>query len=195
MGTQKPRTRNAQESLVLVSTQIYTIGHSNHSWETFLPLLRRNGIELVVDTRTNPVSRFAPFANYRTLPGLLESAGIGYEFMGGTLGGKPRDPSMYDAKGKPDYRKMRATDEFEEAIDQLAGMASRRATAILCSEEDPSGCHRLLLLGPALEERGCVQRHVRKDGRLQGTGRLSVGKRYREQVQGVLPWTSSVRLR
>ena len=108
---------------------------------------------------------------------------------------KPRDPSMYDAKGKPDYRKMRATDEFEEAIDQLAGMASRRRTAILCSEEDPSGCHRLLLLGPALGEWGCVQRHIRRDGRAQGTGELGVGKRYREQIQGMLPLTSSVRLR
>lgn len=186
MGTQNPRTRNAQESLGLVSTQIYTIGHSNHSWETFLPLLRRNGIELVVDTRTNPVSRFAPFANHRTLRGLLESAGIGYEFMGGPLGGKPLDPSMYDAKGKPDYRKMRSTDEFEEAIDQLAGMASRRRTAILCSEEDPSVCHRLLLLGPALEERGCVQRHVRKDGRALATGELSVGRKYGQQLQGTL---------
>lgn len=186
MRTEMPRSRNAPGVAALLSTRIYTIGHSNHSWESFLPLLRENGIELVVDTRTNPVSRFAPFANHRTLPGLLESAGIDYEFMGGPLGGKPRDPSMYDAKGKPDYRKMRATDEFEEAIDQLAGMASRRTTAILCSEEDPTACHRLLLLGPALEERGYVQRHVRKDGRALATGELSVGRKYGQQIQGML---------
>ena len=167
-------------------TEIYTIGHSNHSWDTFAPLLTDNGIELVVDTRTNPVSRFAPFANRRTLTDLLESIGIDYEFMGGPLGGKPRDRSMYDANGKPDYRKMRSTHEFAEAIDQLAGMASRRATAILCSEEDPTLCHRRLLLGPALEDRGCVQRHLRKDGRVQGTGELGVGKRYGEQLQGRL---------
>ena len=114
-----------------MTTEIYTIGHSNHSWESFSSLLRDNGVELVVDTRTNPVSRFAPFANRRTLPDLLESVGIDYEFMGGPLGGKPRDPNMCDAKGKPDYRKMRSTDEFEDAIDQLAGMASRRTTAVL----------------------------------------------------------------
>ena len=104
-----------------MTTEIYTIGHSNHSWESFSSLLRDNGVELVVDTRTNPVSRFAPFANRRALPGLLESVGIDYEFMGGPLGGKPRDPNMYDAKGKPDYRKMRSTEEFADAIDQLAG--------------------------------------------------------------------------
>ena len=169
-----------------MTTEIYTIGHSNHSWDTFYPLLADNGIELVVDARTNPASRFAPFANRRTLTGLLEEAGIAYQFAGGPLGGKPRDPAMYDANGKPDYHKMRSTEEFAEAIERLVSLATRRKTAILCSEEDPSSCHRLLLLGPALAERGCRQRHIRKDGRVMGTWELSVGKRYREQVQGML---------
>ena len=169
-----------------MTTEIYTIGHSNHSWDTFYTLLADNGIELVVDTRTNPVSRFAPFANRRTLTGLLEEAGIAYQFAGGPLGGKPKDPRMYDANGKPDYHKMRSTDEFADAIERLVSLASRRRTALLCSEEDPSGCHRLLLLGPALAERGCSQRHIRKDGRVMGTGELGMGRKYGKQVQGAL---------
>ena len=148
----------------MMTTEIFTIGHSNHTWDSFAPLLADNGVELLVDTRTRPVSRFAPFANHRTLPDLLEGAGIDYEFMGGPLGGKPQNPAMYDSAGKPDYHKMRALDDFQEAISQLAGMASRRATAILCSEEDPSQCHRLLLIGPALEEEGCQLLHIRADG-------------------------------
>ena len=167
-----------------MNMHIYTIGHSNHSWETFSELLTQNGIDLVVDTRSKPVSRFAPFANIRTLPGLLEDAGIDYEFMGGALGGKPADKRFYDAKGKPVYRIMRELDEFQEAIGQLASMASRRQTAVLCSEEDPSQCHRLLLLGPALEESDCELLHIRGDGRVQSTGQLSVGRKYGEQLQG-----------
>ena len=165
-------------------TKIFTIGHSNHTWETFAPLLADSGIELLVDTRTSPVSRFAPFANYRTLPDLLEAAGIDYEFMGGPLGGKPQNPAMYDSAGKPDYHKMRLLDDFQEAISQLAGMASRRKTALLCSEEDPSQCHRLLLLGPALEEEGCRILHIRGDGQVQTTAQLAVGKKYARQLQG-----------
>ena len=171
------------ESGQIMTTDIFTIGHSNHTWESFAPLLADNGIELLVDTRTRPVSRFAPFANHRALSHLLEGAGIDYEFMGGPLGGKPQNPAMYDSAGKPDYHKMRALDDFQEAISQLAGMASRRATAILCSEEDPSQCHRLLLLGPALEEEGCQLLHIRADGQLQTTAQLSVGKKYAKQLQ------------
>lgn len=103
--------------------------------------------------------------------------------MCGPLGGKPQNPAMYDSDGKPDYHKMRALEEFQEAISQLAGMASRRATVILCSEEDPSQCHRLLLLGPALEEEGCQLLHIRGDGQVQTTTQLAVGKKYGQQLQ------------
>ena len=126
----------------MMTTEIFTIGHSNHTWESFAPLLADNGIELLVDTRTRPVSRFAPFANHRTLPDLLEGSGIDYEFMGGPLGGKPQNPAMYNSGGKPDYHKMRALDDFQEAISQLAGMASRRATAYLTNyaRDAPTTC-------------------------------------------------------
>ena len=163
--------------------KIYTIGHSNHNWVTFKDLLSQHGIEFLVDVRSRPVSRFAPFANIRTLPSLLEDVGIDYEFMGAALGGKPADKQFYDANGKPDYRMMRELDEFQEAIGQLASMASRRQTSVLCSEEDPSQCHRLLLLGPALEENGCEMVHIRADGRLQSTEQLHVGRRYGQQLQ------------
>ena len=141
---------------------------------------------MLVDVRSNPVSRFAPFANHRTLPDLLESVGIDYEFMGGPLGGKPADRTMYDSKGKPDYQKMRSLDEFQDAIDQLAGMASRRITVILCSEEDPTLCHRRLLLGPSLEAAGCEALHIRSDGAVHNNGQLPHGKRYGQQLQGKL---------
>ena len=167
-------------------TQIYTIGHSNHTWKTFSPLLLDNKIELLVDVRSNPVSRFAPFANHRTLPELLESIDVDYEFMGGPLGGKPADRTMYDERGKPDYHRMRASDEFQEALDQLAGMASRRSTVILCSEEDPSQCHRRLLVGPSLEASNCEPLHIRGDGAVHSNEQLSHGKRYGQQLQGTL---------
>ena len=75
---------------------ICTIGHSNHTWETFAALLRQHGVQTLVDTRTNPTSRWASFSNKRTLPGLLQDERIDYHYMGNLLGGKPADPSCYD---------------------------------------------------------------------------------------------------
>ena len=167
---------------------IYTIGHSNHTWESFGALLRDHAIELLVDTRSNPVSRFAPFTNSRTLPDLLDREDIEYVYLGGPLGGKPIDKSFYDDKGKPDYRRMRAEETFQEAVDQVASMARRSNVVLMCSEEDPSQCHRLLLLGPALEEeKGLRMLHIRSTGEAITTGRLGNLRKHRQQIQGTLP--------
>ena len=147
-----------------MTVHIFTIGHSNHNWETFSPLLIDNGIEQLVDVRSRPVSRFARFSNRRSFPGLLESIGIDYEFMGGPLGGRPADAAMYNTDGKPDYDMMRSQDEFQIAIGELAALASRRRTVILCSEGDPKQCHRRLLLGPSLEAAGLELLHIMRDG-------------------------------
>ena len=168
-------------------TTLYTIGHSNHTWEAFARLLADHDIEILVDTRSNPVSRYAPFSNHRTLPGLLEEVDIEYMFFGGPLGGKPKNEAFYDAKGKPDYHKMRATEEFDEGIDIVASMARRSNVALLCSEEDPAQCHRLLLIGPAMEQRSVDMLHIRASGESQTTSQLGIHKKYDKQRQGTLP--------
>ena len=126
-------------------TNIYTIGHSNHTWEGFAELMAKHDIEILVDARSNPVSRYAPFSNHRTLPDLLEGVGIEYMFFGGPLGGKPKNEAFYDEKGKPDYHKMRATDEFDEAADIIASMARRsnvyeNKLTLTCSNRLASEC-------------------------------------------------------
>ena len=177
--------------------QIYTIGHSNHTWESFLLLLKEHGITLLVDTRSKPVSSYAPFSNIRVLPGLLEDEGIEYQFMGDSLGGKPNDQSLYDSDGKPDYRKMRSQEDFQTGIRQLIRMADTTeevhpeavgeiGTVIMCSEEDPTKCHRRLLLGPALEQQGVNLLHIRATGSIQSSDSLGSKKAYQQQLQGTL---------
>ena len=144
-------------------TTVYTVGHSKHTWESFAPLIAGRRIEVLVDVRSNPVSRRAPFASARKLPELLAPYDIRYVHMGGTLGGKPSDGSLYDDRGNPDYAKMGATAIFEQGIEELMGLVSDSVVVIMCAEEDPTKCHRNLLGGAALEARGVELRHTRKD--------------------------------
>ena len=144
--------------------QILTIGHSNHRWESFLVLLKQHGVQVLVDVRTNPASRRAPFVNKRKLEGLLEGEGIRYVYIGDSLGGKPADPDCYDADGNPDYTRMGAKPEFQQGIQALLQLAEHTRVAVMCAEEDPAKCHRTLLLGPALAHRGVGLAHIRKAG-------------------------------
>lgn len=151
---------------------VLTIGHSNHTWKTFAGLLEAHGVQVLVDTRTAPVSRWAPFANARRLPGLLQGKGIRYVFMGKELGGKPDDPTLHDDKGKPDYRLMAQSPSFQRGIEALVGLTSDATVALMCAEEDPAKCHRTRLLGPALARHGVGQVHIRGDSSLQSNDAL-----------------------
>ena len=166
---------------------IYTIGHSNHTWEAFAALLRQHEIQTLVDTRTNPTSRWAAFSNKRTLPVLLKDEGIAYLYMGNLLGGKPADPSCYDIKGQPDYKKIRSQAFFHEDVSELLELAEGSTIALMCVEEAPGKCHRALLIGPPLEEQGVKPLHIRADGSVQSSESLAGKKAYRSQLQGELP--------
>lgn len=166
---------------------IYTIGHSNHTWERFAELLRQHEVRVLVDTRTNPASKYAPFASARELPGLLAREDMGYVHLGESLGGKPRDPEQYDGKGKPDYGAIRESASFKRGIDDLLELAEESTVALMCAEEDPAKCHRRLLISPALEERGIRPRHIRADGSVQSSDRVGGKRAYQKQLQRSLP--------
>ena len=69
---------------------IYSIGHSNHSLEVFLGLLRRHAIGAVADVRSQPYSRYSPQFSRKAIAAALEREGIRYVFLGQELGGRPQ---------------------------------------------------------------------------------------------------------
>jgi uncharacterized protein (DUF488 family) len=159
-----------------VKNLVFTIGHSNHSAEKFVRLLKGYGIEVVVDTRSHPYSRHAPRFNTSALEALLSRDGIGYVFLGGELGGRPEGGEFYDAKGRVDYALVGCSGPFLDGISRLEKELRTRTAALLCSEEDPTRCHRRLLVGRALEERGITLRHIRGDGSVETEDEVDGGQ-------------------
>jgi uncharacterized protein (DUF488 family) len=153
-----------------VKNLAFTIGHSNHSAEKFVRLLKGYGIEVVVDTRSHPYSRHAPRFNASAIEAVLSKDDIGYVFLGGELGGRPEGGEFYDAQGRVDYALVGCSRPFLDGISSLEKELRTHTAALLCSEEDPARCHRRLLVGRALEERGFTLRHIRGDGSIQIEG-------------------------
>ncbi|KKM26562.1 hypothetical protein LCGC14_1583570, partial [marine sediment metagenome] len=71
---------------------MFTIGHSNHSIENFLSLLRQHHIRAVVDVRSKPYSRFSPHFCRDALRDHVRGAGIDYYWAGKELGGRDKIP-------------------------------------------------------------------------------------------------------
>ncbi len=148
---------------------VFTIGHSSHTTETFLALLKQHHIACLVDVRSSPYSRYAPQFNREALAAALQSAGLTYRFAGDHLGGKPKDITLHGDSGAPDYDRMAASPLFQKGLDRLCQLAAAEPTVILCSEADPAACHRERLVGRALRARGVTVRHIMPDGSLTET--------------------------
>lgn len=137
--------------------KVYTIGHSTHSLDEFVGLLRAYGIERLVDVRTIPRSRHNPQFNKDTLGKFLRNRQISYRHMK-ALGGlrHARADSLNTGwhnisfRGFADYMQ---TPEFAIAVMKLVELAREKTTAIMCAEAVPWRCHRSLI-GDALIVRG-----------------------------------------
>jgi uncharacterized protein (DUF488 family) len=142
---------------------IWSVGHSNHSIERFIEILNGSGIESVADLRSQPYSRYTGHFNQIPLQRALESAGFRYVFLGNELGGRPTDNGMYDAEGHVLYGEMANSELFNGGLEQLMAIAAKSSTAMMCSEEDPTDCHRRLLVTRVLEELPIPVTHIRGD--------------------------------
>ncbi len=152
---------------------IFTIGHSNHGLEKFLTLLKDNKIEVLVDIRSKPYSRFASHFNKAALNDSFYAYGIKYFFLGDKLGGRPNDKKFYDSEGNVLYSRIAETPEFHEGIERLIKGIKDYRLALMCSEENPENCHRYLLVGRFLEKRGITVIHIRGDERKQPKGEFT----------------------
>ena len=155
---------------------LYSIGHSNHPFERFVGLLSEHGIEVVVDVRSQPFSRYACQYNKEQLERRLVEANVQYLFLGRELGGRPAAEVFYDAAGYVLYSKLARSELFLRGLARVEEEAQRARVALMCSEEDPRGCHRRLLIGRVLESRGIELLHIRGDGRLEPRSGLAAGE-------------------
>jgi uncharacterized protein (DUF488 family) len=149
-----------------------TIGHSTHGLAEFRVLLSQFGVQVVADVRSSPYSRTAPQFNEPALHEWLTACGIDYVPLGPELGGRPEGPGMYDEEGHVRYDRVSQRNSFKQGIARLVSGSKRFQIAILCSEEDPTDCHRRLLVGRVLADYDVEVLHLRGDGRLQSEAEL-----------------------
>ena len=144
--------------------QVWTIGHSNHSYDSFRDLLCAAGITAIADVRTAPFSRRFPQFNADELRSSLQRDGIAYVPLGKQLGGRPASPALY-RDNVADYEAIATTSEFRQGLGRVIDGARKHRIALMCSEQNPLDCHRCLLIGRALSRRGVQVNHLLADGR------------------------------
>ena len=147
---------------------IYTIGHSTRPIADLIRMLKLNGVELLVDVRSVPKSRYNPQYNIESLEREIPAAGIHYVNRKGLGGMRKPDKNSVNAgwenasfRGFADY--MQGS-EFGENIQWLENSARRERTCFMCAEAVPWRCHRTLI-SDAMTARGWRVCHI-MDGSL-----------------------------
>ncbi len=150
--------------------EIWTIGHSTHSLEEFVAMLRSFSIDIVADIRSFPGSRRYPHFNKENLEQSLPQHGIEYIHLK-ELGGrrKVRPDSVNTAWRHPAFRgyaDYMETDDFKKAIPGLTAIALKKRTAYMCSEAVWWRCHRSMV-SDYLKLNGWTVIHIMGEGKSQ----------------------------
>lgn len=156
--------------------EIYTIGYGNRAISDFIGLLKRYGIQALIDSRSLPYSRFRPDYRKKLFQQHLENAGIEYRYMGDALGGKLLDP-QYVVDGKVDLERLQEREDVRAALDQMdASVRAGELLAMMCAELRPEQCHRAWMLAPMMLERGIEVLHIDEHGALKTQDQLTIAE-------------------
>jgi uncharacterized protein (DUF488 family) len=152
---------------------IYTVGHSARPAADLIDLLREAGVDLLVDVRTVPRSRYNPQFNTDALPGPLAEVGIGYRHMG-ALGGlrhraKGAGPSPNAAwrnEAFQAYADYALTPGFRTGLEELVELSREHVPAVMCAEAVWWRCHRRIVADYLLVG-GVEVRHIMDHGKIE----------------------------
>ena len=173
------RVNQAQSAVPTLSRlTLLTVGHGTASREEFTTLIKRAGVQALVDVRSVPGSRRNPQFGRRELEEWMPDTGISYHWepeLGGFRRGAKdsanvalRHPAF---RGYADYM---AGDLFRHALSTVLADAARRRVCVMCAETLWFRCHRRLIADAAtllygaqvlhLDHRGKLLPHVLTDG-------------------------------
>lgn len=144
---------------------ILTAGFSNLGLETFLANMRLHAAQVLLDVRSRPYSSYSPHFNRDQIEAAAMAAGLRYLHLGRELGGQPDNPGFYDEQGFVLYDRIAASPAFQQGVERLmSGLSKGLRIVLCCGEENPRHCHRRLLIGRVLRERGVAVAHILGDG-------------------------------
>jgi len=145
---------------------VFTIGHSNHTLEHFISLLKLHNVNAVGDVRSVPYSRMNAQFDREDLQESLRRENIVYVFLGEQLGARTSITDCYE-DGTVRYDRLARTNAFRAGLERVKNGMKRFRLALMCAEKDPLQCHRTILIAPPLEGLGVSVSHIHANGALE----------------------------
>jgi uncharacterized protein (DUF488 family) len=147
---------------------IWTIGHSTHTLEELIAMLRSFEIKIVTDIRSFPGSRKFPQFNKENLELSLPQNGIQYIHLKKLGGRRKVNPDSKNTSWRHlafrAYVDYMETEDFKIGIEELEAIAQKQRTAYMCSEAVWWRCHRSMV-SDYLKSKGWKVMHIMAIGK------------------------------
>ena len=131
----------------------FTIGHSNHSIDNFLKILKKWKIEYLIDIRSKPYSKYVKQFNKEELKEHLLRNRFQYRYLGNKVGGG--NIRFHDSSQTvPKLKEYRNSEEFKDGIRILdTFILKKKKIVLMCSEKDQFNCNRFFLVSYCLKKK------------------------------------------
>ena len=147
--------------------KLYTIGSSVMEQEEFFRLLTGKQVDILVDVRSTPYSKYTPQFNKEALEEKTKLTGIQYQHEPEAFGARQKDPALYTKEGYLDFDKMRKSAAFKQkAAEYMAEADNGKNIAFMCTEKDPISCHRAIMVARGLALEGASVEHILQNGKI-----------------------------
>ena len=152
----------------MIKIEIYTLGHSNYSFDKFIEILKKYNINCVVDIRAVPYSKYNTQYNKEFFQANLKKLGYTYIYMADEFGDKRKTRNSYNDEGYADFDKVILEEDFKKGIERLkVGCAKNYKIVLLGAMQEPIRCPRAILLGRELIKEGFNVKHIMHEGDLK----------------------------
>ena len=174
----------------------FTVGHSTHTIDDFVALLRDVEMELIVDVRTVPRSRKNPQYNRDVLPASLKAFKIEYTHIPelGGLRSRRLIPASVNAFWRNEsfhnYADYAMGDEFRAGLHKLYEAGHAKRCAVMCAEAVWWRCHRRII-ADYLIAAGETVMHILANGRSE-LARITDGAMQGPNCTLVYPLASTI---
>lgn len=142
--------------------ELFSIGHSDLSSDSFVRLLRGARITAVADVRSTPYSSRNSQFNREVIQKRLSLEGISYAFLGNELGARREESECY-IKDRAKYDLISKSSSFLNGLERIRTGLKTYRVALMCSEKDPLTCHRTILICRQLRDEFQIK-HILEDG-------------------------------
>ncbi len=145
---------------------LYTIGYSGFKIKDLIQTLKDRQINAVIDVRSQPFCSWNPDYNKENLARHLKEAKIHYRNYIAEFGARQTDPKYLSPDGYVDFEKFTSlSPDFASGVQKLVtSMAQGYCFCLLCSEKEPSKCHRAIMVARVFFDAGYEVEHLLPQG-------------------------------